>query len=222
MQTLEPGEWLNGSIIDFALLDHHNNAPQQIKNVTKIVPTTFYQALKAKRKGQSDIWRTARKQINTDGQNVFEHKYILIPCNTGGHWILIIVWNLPQMNNQDATKKTQVLVLDSLNGEAGDQPVQEILQFLEMEWNKTHTSTEKKQFSELKIHFPTVPYQDNYFDCGLFLIAFAEQFLQSDLFPESIPQDLTLEYLIDAEDVRQHGRIYLHDRIRKLKTSMEK
>ncbi|XP_070572515.1 sentrin-specific protease 6-like [Ptychodera flava] len=88
IQTLNPGAWINGSIIDFALHYHHNNASKEINSTSVIIPTTFYQALKGKTRSPRDIWKSARRQVPTDV--LFTRKYILVPCNTGGHWILII------------------------------------------------------------------------------------------------------------------------------------
>ncbi|XP_070546963.1 sentrin-specific protease 1-like [Ptychodera flava] len=174
IQTLNPCAWINGSIIDFALHYHHNNASKEINSTSVIIPTTFYQALKGKTRSPRDIWKSARRQVPTDV--LFTRKYILVPCNTGGHWILII-FDLCRIHQLNSSNRLEVTVLDSLGGDDGEDTAREILQFMEVEWENAYNYS--IDLKDVNIRFPKVPAQKNSFDCGMFVIAYAESLLKA-------------------------------------------
>lgn len=134
--------------------------------------------------------------------DMFSKDFLFIPIHDQLHWSLIIVCHpggqikMPTCNTKDVKKYEEAFMihLDSLRppgGHSSDKIAKLIKRYLQNEWtaklkqegnNVPKAWTEKnpdasRNFLSMKVRRPALPMQDNYYDCGCFVCAFADHFL---------------------------------------------
>uniref|UniRef100_A0A8C2M7B9 Sentrin-specific protease 7 n=1 Tax=Cricetulus griseus TaxID=10029 RepID=A0A8C2M7B9_CRIGR len=84
-------------------------------------------------------------------------------------------------------KRPCILILDSLKAASIQNTVQNLREYLEVEWEvkrKTHREFSKANMVDL---CPKVPKQDNSSDCGVYLLQYVESFLQDPIVNFELP-----------------------------------
>ena len=88
----------------------------------------------------------------------------------------MIVINLIQHSLKQMKKEeTAFIVLDSMGGHQ-DKAVEILKEYLETEWRAK--TGEVADMSRLMVVVPKLPIQDNYFDCGVFLLQYIERIFE--------------------------------------------
>ena len=207
MDSLEEGEFLNDTVIDYYinfLLDemHERTTNGQFtKGVSRedifVFGTFFYRKLMSSTNAwdKLDNW--------TRDVDVFSKKYVFIPICVHYHWSLVLICNKPIFDWEDNTVTdvtTSIIHMDSLvAGHATGSITKNLRNFLEHQWHrnlsnpgtvshkvhtkalslKEHYEPEKKRFSRFEVLGGKLlcPRQNNYCDCGLFLLKFLEKFI---------------------------------------------
>lgn len=157
--------------------------------------TFFYKQLTGKR----DVWYK-KVQKWTGGVDIFSMDYIFVPINDAAHWSLAIIChpgkvklkNEDSDDDEDTSDLPAIIYLDSLSKYPAKTVASRLRAYLEMEWQeKKKTSANKStrpkadelqeqvmKFDErvMPLKKPNVPLQDNFSDCGVFLLHYAEVF----------------------------------------------
>ncbi|KAJ3528935.1 hypothetical protein NM688_g7926 [Phlebia brevispora] len=92
IQRLEPGQYLNDNIIEFALKLWHNDFREKEPGLAEqvhIFNSFFYKKMHVKSK--EDGYKSVRKW--TSKFDLFKKKYIIVPINEHMHWYLAIICN---------------------------------------------------------------------------------------------------------------------------------
>ncbi|KAI8339850.1 hypothetical protein BC941DRAFT_418699 [Chlamydoabsidia padenii] len=198
-KRLEPEEFLNDSIIDFYLkwlMDsyngitgyrHHSERTRQATNNTHIFSSFFYNRLTQGTEQTGYIkYDNVRKW--TTKIDLFEKKYAIFPINEKWHWYLVLVCNIDKciptethngtsMNDVDLRDRPLMFVLDSLGGNQRTSMVN-LIRYLFKE-AAARRNVKQADFIRPDIYISNVPKQDNTCDCGVFLLHFVDQFLNS-------------------------------------------
>jgi sentrin-specific protease 7 len=177
---------------------------EEIKGKFIILDTYFYQKLS---KNENDEMSTPLINYNsvkkwTKQLNFFQNEYVIVPINFDDHWSLLIICHPGKIEN--CFKKAENNNNDDVNTEICESPKYPLIIYLDSfyEDNARCRSIFKKYLyyefahkhlqleNEEKImsiindtqnyineFVPNVPKQPNCYDCGIFLLAYAELFL---------------------------------------------
>ena len=188
-KSLEHDTFLNDIIIDFYLTYLlHKVLPVEERGLVHMFSTMFYKRLtsshKVKAKEEQGL-SSAQKKHNrvktwTKNVNIFEKSFVIIPICEHSHWYLVIIIR-PDLVNRDLEVKQKegeplFLVLDSLGG-GKSGAVENIRHYLEQEWlakNPEHTNVSFRK-KDIKTVRPKKPEQENFSDCGIFLLHYVEK-----------------------------------------------
>ena len=186
--TLQHGEWLNDTIIEFYLkfLFLEVLAGEHRSSV-HLFSSRFYKRMYEVR-GREDAGMTSAQRKHsrvkrwTKSVNLFEKEFIIFPICEGSHWFLIVAI-LPRLATlapgsagRRGGGEPQIMLLDSLNRPQADA-VADIRSYLAMEWaarggGGNHTFDSRV----MKTHRPSrKPEQQNGDDCGIYLLYYIEQ-----------------------------------------------
>ncbi|CAO3638352.1 unnamed protein product [Cunninghamella echinulata] len=148
----------------------------------------------------------------TKDVDLFEKKYVLIPINEKNHWYLILVTNLKACIPRDSksaqdsqsckipenlkeAERSEMFVLDSLHNNQ-EKGVANIIKYLSME-AKYKRGVDFEDFIEPTVEYPFVPLQNNPYDCGIYVLHFAEHLMKN---PRQFMNTLKIKYNDDKED----------------------
>ncbi|ELK11378.1 Sentrin-specific protease 7 [Pteropus alecto] len=174
LECLEEGEFLNDVIIDFYLkyliLE---KASDELVERSHIFSSFFYKCLTRKENNLTEdnpnlsMAQRRHKRVRTWTRhiNIFNKDYIFVPVN----------------------ESPCILVLDSLKAASIQNTVQNLREYLEVEWEvkrKTHREFSKTNMVDL---CPKVPKQDNSSDCGVYLLQYVESFLKDPIVNFELP-----------------------------------
>ncbi|KAI8093251.1 uncharacterized protein BX664DRAFT_329292 [Halteromyces radiatus] len=201
---LEPTMFLNDSIIDFYLkwlMDSYSGINKHYRNKrrnrraveqTHIFSSFFYNRL-IQGSEKSISYENVKKW--TSKINLFGKKYAIFPINENWHWYLVLVYNLdkcipgqtaldPEVldlssdsEGDRSLTEPHIFVLDSLGGRQ-KKCTMNINDYLAQE-AASRLHVEPTEFIKPRFHYASVPRQDNSCDCGVFLLHFVDQFLNS-------------------------------------------
>jgi len=137
--------------------------------------------------------------------DLFSKKYWLIPVARNDHWVLIVVTN-PKNGFIDKKPPPGILLFDSLDLQNFNPRVQ-IQSFIEKLWM---ANTGCERLVDVLMHVPKLPLQDNPWDCGVYLLWYAEKFVENPkLFPKV---EKYFDDLFDEEEMENY-RWYLKNTI---------
>ena len=189
-KSLEHDTFLNDIIIDFYLTYlFHKVLPPEERKLVHMFSTMFYKrmtsSLKSKAKEEQGLTSAQKKHSRvknwTKNVNIFAKKFVIIPICEHSHWYLVIIINPGQMvcdaeSRQNGDGEPLFLVLDSLGG-GKSGAVENIRHYLEQEWLAKHPELAQVSFSkkEMKTLRPEKPEQENFSDCGIFLLHYVEK-----------------------------------------------
>jgi len=183
-QRLRPGEYLNDTLIDLWIkwiLRREKTSSSDIH----FFSTQFFQKLQDEGAQAVESW-TKRKKID-----IFEKKFIFIPINDVLHWSLCVVVNPGKIYNVwgsgdqiDEEKDAPfLLLLDSLKAHKSSKVKKHVYEWLNAEakrLDKFQRSDGGNPFNyfSMPIFSPKIPYQNNGWDCGVFVCRYAFAILQ--------------------------------------------
>ncbi len=174
LRTLQPGEWLNGSIIDYymhCLREREKKAFSANKAAAKrsfFYPTAFYDYVvptgTASPYEYSQVSRWTKRGVPFN--SIFKCDALFFPCNIRAqHWIIIVAF----------MKEKTIQVFDSLH-ENYRSGVLAIYQYLQDEHRSKFNGEPMKDEKEWKLYAecPHAPGQRNGYDCGVFVCMYAD------------------------------------------------
>ncbi|XP_073148741.1 probable ubiquitin-like-specific protease 2A [Henckelia pumila] len=190
VDLLQPRTFINDTVIDFYIKYLLNRMASVERHKFHAFNAFFFRKLadldqdpSRARDGKKAFQRVQKWTRNV---NLFEKDYVLIPVNFSFHWSLIVICHPGKVANfkakdmDNSSEMTCILHMDSLRGiHIGFENL--IQSYLLEEWKERHKELEADvsvKFLNLPFVVLQVPQQENFFDCGLFLLHYAEQFLQ--------------------------------------------
>jgi len=231
-KTLEYDTFLNDIIIDFYLTYlFHIILSKDDKPTVHIFSTMFYKRLNSTPKKASTV-ASYEKDANllpaqkrhlrvkgwTKNVNLFEKNMVIIPICEHSHWYLVIairpgLIKIPIGSEERQTKgEPFMIVLDSMGGNK-TAAVSNIRHYLAAEWKAKmcgENDEDEYEFTskQMRTIRPLKPEQENYSDCGIYLLQYIEKIFQSVgqfYWPGAI-QDLSNWFSID-EVVKKRDEI---------------
>ncbi|KAI8377546.1 uncharacterized protein BYT42DRAFT_347839 [Radiomyces spectabilis] len=187
---LREGEYLNDSIIDMYmnwLLSNGKTISKDIEESTHIFSCFFYERLT---RSSNTAFEYENVKKWTSGVDLFKKKFVIVPINENCHWYTVVITDLdlcvptrkeklPDIIDLDAHHpedgKPTMFLLDSL-GRRPRKCFRVLTEYLQLE-AKNKFGIEKKDFVTPNIVISKVPLQNNYSDCGVFLLHSIEMLL---------------------------------------------
>ena len=217
MKTLDETCLINDTIITFYLkfleryftTNTNNTHKKDKKKDIYCYNTHFYVFLQDQYQEQIEYCLNSYKKLEKWGKsvNVFGCRFIAIPIYENNHWSLIMIVNpglIKQTfeevrSNLDHSEGPSIIYFDSFFPE-NDACVRIIKRFLIMEFRRKEGSGAfdkeidneiiEKVENRISVHYPKVPGQQNTYDCGIYLLAYAELFFRN---PEFVLNRLNLK-----------------------------
>jgi sentrin-specific protease 7 len=191
---LEPGEFLNDSLIDFYLRLLIN---EKVRTSQAFVFSSFFYS-KLKAEGHSAV-RNWTKSID-----IFDYHHILVPIAEDEHWTLLVLMQAHTLMTQK--QKSAWLYFDSLGG-CGQDALDVLRSYICSEWHAKRESELDMSDEAVPLLQPNVPLQSNLTDCGVYLLHYSELFLMNprgfDIKqPESVsPRQFFKPHWFQTEDI---------------------
>ncbi|XP_063772907.1 sentrin-specific protease 6 isoform X2 [Pseudophryne corroboree] len=88
-------------------------------------------------------------------------------------------------------KQPCILLMDSLRGPSRSAVVKTLREYLEVEWEAKKGSKRKFSKEFMKGSSPRVPQQNNYSDCGVYILQYVESFFENPIQSFDLPMNLT-------------------------------
>lgn len=201
IKTLEDRNLLNDTIITFYLKFLENYINQKGKKSIYCFNTHFFVYLQNEYKEDIEDSLTFYKKLDKWGKyiNFFDCDYIALPINEFNHWSLVIICNPGKLkclfedvkNTQVSKMKDcpKIIYFDSFFPE-NENCIKVVKRFLIMEYRRNEIMKDFIQNienineveSRIKTFFPNVPVQNNTYDCGIYLLTYAELFFKRPKF----------------------------------------
>lgn len=141
------------------------------------------------------------KKLNKWGKyiDIFKCEYIAIPIHEYNHWSIVIICNPSLLKNlienlrvraEESINAPEILYFDSFYPD-NDKCISVIKRYLIIEYLRREDNNQIKNFVEtnlidieslIKSCSPKVPMQNNTFDCGIYVLIFAELFFKNPKF----------------------------------------
>lgn len=200
VNCLGTGQLLNDNIIWF-YIQHLRASKPQLGSQVYFLDTYFYAKLTS----------GAERKFNYEGVKgwireggPFACQYIVIPICEGCHWYLVIICRPDALTPEGPTPKPapQIITLDPL-GMSRKRACQTLLDYLKREAQERKMRTIR---SPEFIHAKGIPRQSNGYDCGVFMLAYIENFLEN---PHKFQEELSTAnscWRIDAPLFREKIR----------------
>ncbi|CEO94802.1 hypothetical protein PBRA_003615 [Plasmodiophora brassicae] len=168
--VLDPCEFLNDTIIDFEL----NRIREQCPEDVHIFSSFFYKKFITTGESYEAVKRWA------DKDDLFSKRMWLIPVNEAIHWTLAVVCN-PGQPDDDAppSELPTMLYYDSLGG-SGARVHKVIKKYVQEALKPVGTRIQRRAdrlaiTRNFRLVDVDVPHQRNSYDCGIFLLLFADR-----------------------------------------------
>ncbi|KAI9315072.1 hypothetical protein BX666DRAFT_1959147 [Dichotomocladium elegans] len=166
IERLEGNEFLNDTLIEFYLrwlLDHSCNGHE-----IYVFNSFFYERLS--NSTSNDPYEAVRRWAAK--ADIFEKRFIFIPVNESFHWFLIVVTNPGSCLHDVSGDDPRIFILDSL-GIKRTRFGKTIQKYLKSA-AKDRRNIDESDFRLPRIYHANVPIQGNAFDCGVYLLHFAQ------------------------------------------------
>ena len=106
----------------------------------------------------------------TKNFQLFDKNLVLIPICEYSHWFMVVLV-------RPGEEQPCMMVLDSLGGD-NTRAVDIVKKYLEIEGREKLGEKALMNLKEMKVIRPNIPQQKNGFDCGVFLLHYAEKMLE--------------------------------------------
>ena len=180
IERLEPGIYLNDTLIDFWQQWIWRNAD---KTSIHYFTTHFFTTLEKNDPESVKRWTEKR------GVDIFTKRFIFIPINKSLHWSLCVVVNpgaiiahrehMMEDRNSNTTNLVVednpfpcILFFDSLRAHAKNRFAKLVRKWLNSEWKRLHPQQVELSpfdFKSMVVYSPAIPYQNNSWDCGVYV-----------------------------------------------------
>ncbi|XP_058101281.1 uncharacterized protein LOC131245687 [Magnolia sinica] len=190
VELLQPGTFINDTIIDFYLKYLKNKMQHEDKHRFHFFNCFFFRKLAdldndpgSAKEGKAAFLRVRKWTRRVD---IFLKDYIFIPVNFDLHWSLMVICHpgeVAYFKDEEIEKAPKVPCILHMNSRKGTHGGLENLMrsYLWEEWKERQGESSKDvslKFSNLQFVPPKLPQQENPFDCGLFLLHYVELFLK--------------------------------------------
>ncbi|XP_031120349.1 probable ubiquitin-like-specific protease 2B isoform X3 [Ipomoea triloba] len=189
---LQPDTFVNDTIIDFYIKYLKNKIQPERRHRYHFFNSFFFRKLADMDKDPSNAFdgRAAFLRVRkwTRKLNLFEKDFVFIPVNYNLHWSLIVICHpgeVAKFEDDILGKLSRVpciLHMDSLRG--SHTGLKDLLQsYLWEEWKERQKELSEDvsaKFLNLRFASLELPQQQNFCDCGLFLLHYVECFLEED------------------------------------------
>lgn len=181
-ERLDPGEWLNDSLVDF-WMQWISRDVTTLDSKFHLFTSHFFTTLSSGGPEAVASW-TRRKKIN-----IFKKRLIFIPINKQMHWSLCVIVNPGALVEGGDRPRTQddplscMIFMDSLRMHNKKIVARHVRKWLNSEWQRVSTenldenspSIVKEPFrgDSFRMFCPKVPLQNNTWDCGVFVCRYA-------------------------------------------------
>lgn len=176
------------------ILHHPGMIPDQVRQKTLLFNSFFFNKLTSKSKpGEVDVGRDRHHQKVKKWlrhEDIFSKDFLIVPVNRSKHWFLLIVCyhnlvpDFVEVEPSPVTfnpKAPCILLMDSLGAirNGGRFKLTDPLRnMLEMEWLEKKGTSKTFNQDSIPDRRIKVTEQDNYYDCGLYVLQYVEQFLK--------------------------------------------
>ena len=232
-KTLNDGVFLNDKIINFYLkiLEDELTCIEGKTNQVLVQRSFFYNSLSNQNIDLSDTFRCpdSFSFIKTK-VNIFTFKTLIIPICEHYHWSLIIVNDVDKMKNIFSNENTteendnyknninlkdeendypEIFYLDSIYN-INNRRTHLILKYLFYEYQKVYSiqcnidNFFYSNFNKIECSNPNVPKQDNSYDCGIFILMYADLFLYD---PEYFLKHASKKYKFNSQNNNEVNKI---------------
>lgn len=191
-ERLVQRKYLNDSLIDFFIKYQEKDLQRRDERLqfsAKFFSSFFFGRLRRTKPIDYEGVKGWTKNVD-----LFSKKYVFVPVCDSFHWSLIIVANLDKLEeaiekkpDRSDSKSPRIIYLDSLDPSRGVSFAETMRQYLVEEWltRKKMCQYVIEQRKETLVSFkkalptfrPTVPMQNNEYDCGLYLLNSLVMFL---------------------------------------------
>lgn len=169
LYRLGPNRYLNDNIIDFQFRYLFQQNPTYQKHFLYLT-SHFYTKLTEVSNFEDAYENVKRWTLKTD---IFSKDAICIPINLDLHWSLAIIL---RPNHESLAC---IILLDSLGNYHRKSKIARILRnFLSFEWETKKNQSDPYPVHQVRTIKPIVPKQTNGSDCGVYVLMYAEHFLQ--------------------------------------------
>ncbi|ESO89155.1 hypothetical protein LOTGIDRAFT_106350, partial [Lottia gigantea] len=175
------------------------------KRLTQKIPKTAEST--ADRNKQPHIKRHSLVKTWTRHVDIFEKDFIVVPINEHSHWFLAIICfpgleepqfcpflpvplktpeSVPASHKAAAASSIPcILVFDSLAGPSRSAVCRILKEYLQVEWD-IKKGTERN-FKDIRGISPKIPQQNNFSDCGIYVLQYVESFFECPIMDYSCP-----------------------------------
>lgn len=221
LNCLREGQYLNDNIMNFYLkyFQLNSNISENILHKIHIYDPLFATYLlnsnSRKRKINyhdkckemeylDDPYHITGKKWTKD-VDIFSKDFLLIPLVKDSHWFLIIICYIGNIISEESDtvhsyekrrKKPTIIFMDSLtNCFSRDDICDNIFTYLTMELKEKRGLEIQSDKFKFNVISPKVPQQNNYYDCGLFVLEYIERFMKSpeEIYNKIVENSLALE-----------------------------
>ncbi|KAK5581935.1 hypothetical protein RB653_003516 [Dictyostelium firmibasis] len=179
IRRLEPGEFLNDSIIEFYSMYIKDKILSEEQRKKYFFFNSFFYKQFTNESNESLAYEDVKKW--TGKEDLFSKDFIFVPINYAAHWSLMIIC-YPGADRVigEYEKSPCMIYLDSLFKRPG-QFANKLRKYLTLEWkNKKSIDgvTPEREFNQdnFPYHISHLPLQNNGSDCGVFLLHYLELF----------------------------------------------
>ncbi|OMJ81239.1 hypothetical protein SteCoe_18357 [Stentor coeruleus] len=120
--------------------------------------------------------------------DIFSKKYWLIPIAIMDHWLLVIIAN-PKNALTKKNPPSQMLLFDSMNSKVLN-PQKLLEKYIKSEW-KQRTGQDVDDI-DIPLYFLKLPQQENLYDCGIYMLEYANEFIKRPRYFCNPNKDYTL------------------------------
>lgn len=147
----------------------------------------------------------------TKDVDIFSKEFLLIPLVKDSHWFLIIICYIGNIISDDLDggqnhglleKTPTIIFMDSFASYyARDDICKNIATYLSLELKEKRGLDIKSDQFKFKVINPKVPQQNNYYDCGLFVLEYIERFIKSPevIYNKLMENSSALEYWFNSK-----------------------
>jgi hypothetical protein len=195
LRSLQPGEFLNDTIIDFYCQYVRHSALPEARAARCTVFTSFlFRQLSSG--GTREVYEGGLSKW-TSSIDLFDSELLVLPINSQLHWSLAVICDPGCVVGRTALSGPGgpcIIIFDSLGmaTSRANEICRTLRTYLNLEWQhrgkdkvKVPTASAAARFTEKNMPtvVPKVPKQGNFSDCGLFVLDYAERFCMQRVDP---------------------------------------
>ena len=169
LERLDDGEFLNDNIIDFWLNELMESKFKHRKGLVMSLSTHFYPVL------MKEVDRCAERVVGKE--KLFKTELVFLPVCEGAHWVVYILYNMASLGKENSD--SMIMYCDSLGSAENNSIVKQIRELVSKRY-KIENPTEKPLVIDeetLPCREARLPVQNNYCDCGVYLLQYVEEII---------------------------------------------